>query len=183
MRRALVRKLSINSALRGLVRLADTVLRFSLRVWSRLRFSALVANAQNSVCDWSTEIKYPENILLGNHVIIGPQCCLGAMASIKIGDYARISRGVIIETAGLDLDSELPYSHLAKPIVIGKGVWLATNAVVLGGVTVGDYAVVGAGVVVTKDVPPYSIVVGCGSRILKKKRARDQSVAQTSTVL
>jgi maltose O-acetyltransferase len=180
MHRALVRNLSINSALRGLVKFADTLFRFSLRVWSRLRFSALVVNAQNSVCDWSTEIKYPENILLGNHVIIGPQCCLGAMASIKIGDYARISRGVIIETAGLDLGSELPYSHLAKPIVIGKGVWLATNVVVLGGVTVGDYAVIGAGVVVTKNVPAYSVVVGAGNRLLKRLSSQGHDVESIS---
>jgi len=100
---------------------------------------------------------------------------MGAMSPIKIGDYVRISRGVIIETAGLDLNSDLPYAHVSKPIVIGRGVWLATNAIVLGGVTIGDHAVIGAGVVVTKDVPPHAIVVGTGNRILNHVKVPGRS--------
>ena|SRR5215475_13727396 len=120
MAKKLLRWFSVNSSVRRLVRMVNGLLDVCLRIWSRLRFGSLVENSHSSICHWSTEIKSPENIHIGNHVIIGPHCCLGAMADITIGDYTRISRGVVIETAGLDLESDLPYSHVAKPITIGR---------------------------------------------------------------
>jgi len=174
MNKKLVQKISASLLVRGPVLLLYKAVCFSLRAWSRLRFSALVRNAEHSVCHWSTEIKYPENLELGKHVIIGPQCCLGARSPIRIRDYVRISRGVVIETAGLHLDADLPYPHQSKPIVIEKGAWLGTNAIVLGGVTIGEFAVIGAGVVVTKDVPPHAVVVGAANRVLGRERARVQ---------
>jgi maltose O-acetyltransferase len=175
MNKKIVRKISASPLVRGPVLFLYGTVRFLLRAWSRLRFSALVRNGENSVCHWSTEIKYSENLELGTHVIIGPQCCLGALSPIRIADYVRISRGVVIETAGLDLNADLPYPHQSKPIVIEKGVWLGTNAMVLGGVTIGEFAVIGAGVVVTKDVPPYAIVVGAGNRVLSHERTSSQT--------
>ena len=110
----------------------------------------------------NTEIKYPENINIGDKVIIGPGCTLGAKSEITLGDFVRISKDVLIETAGLDLQGDLPYKHISKPIVIGKGVWLGARSIVLGGVTIGENAVIGAGAVITKDVSANSIVVGYG---------------------
>jgi maltose O-acetyltransferase len=167
MNRKLVRRISVNPIVRTVVRSTGALIGFLSRGLSRLRFSALVSNAENSVCHWSTEIKFPENIELGNRVTIGPLCSLGAMSPIRIGDYVRISRGVVIETAGLDLRSELPHSHLSKPITIGTGVWLAANVIVLGGVTIGDHAVIGAGAVITKNVAAGAIVVGSSARVLE----------------
>jgi len=109
-----------------------------------------------------SEVKYPENISIGNHVIIGPGCTLGGHSKITIGDHVRISKDVIIETAGLDLSGDLPYRHTSKPISIGKGVWLGARSVVLGGVTIGEHAVVGAASVISKNVPDYAVVVGNG---------------------
>lgn len=139
----------------------------ALALWSSLRLKALVRGAKGpNFCHWSTEIKYPDNIQFGHHVAIGPNCTLGAMSSIRIGDYVRISKGAVIETAGLDLSTGRPYKHRANPIVIEDGAWIGSNAIVLGGVTIGENAIVGAGAVITKDVPPNAIVVGAPTRLL-----------------
>lgn len=154
----------------------STLVRFSLkigwacsRIWSHLRFRALVPKAGDSVCHWSVEIKYPENLNVGDIVSIGPLCSIGARSPITLGDYVRISRGVVIETAGLDRETELPFHHLSKPIVIEKGAWIGTHAIILGGVTIGQNAIIGAGTVITKDVPAGAIVVGASSRYLEAK--------------
>ena len=117
-------------------------------------------------CDISTSFKYPHNITCGDHVLIGPYASIGAMAAVVLEDHVRISRGVIVETATLGIAGELPYKHTAQPIRIGRGVWLGTNSVVLGGVQIGEQAVVAAGAVVTKSVPAHAIVAGVPARVI-----------------
>lgn len=116
--------------------------------------------------DITTSFKYPENINCGRHVLIGPGSTIGAMAQITLEDHVRISKGVVIETAGLALSAELPYKHVAQPIHIGEGTWIGTNAIILGGVTIGRRAVVAAGAVVTKDVTAGTIVGGIPARAI-----------------
>ena len=106
-------------------------------------------------------------MILGSDIIIGSGCSIGAMTEVRIGDLARISRNVTIETASLDFSTSLSYRHKARPIQIGKGVWLGTGSMVLGGVTIGDYAVIGAGVIVAKAVPARAIIVGSSPRHVK----------------
>jgi len=101
----------------------------------------------------TTSFKYPENIILGNNVKIGPNTSIGALSKIIIEDNVRISQGVIIETAYLDLKSSIPYKHLSKEIWIKEGAWLASNVIILGGVTIGKNSVVSAGTIVKEDVP------------------------------
>lgn len=116
----------------------------------------------------SVEIKYPERIQLGEGMAIGPACTLGAHAPIRFGKAVRLSKGVTLETAGLDFSSgRPPYKHVSRPITIGEGAWIGARAFVLGGVTIGEFAIIGAGSVVTKDVPPYSIAVGNPARVVR----------------
>lgn len=77
----------------------------------------------------------------------------------------RLSKGACLETAGLDFSGPLPYPHMHRPITIEDGVWIGVHAIILGGVTVGAGSVIGAGAVVSKDVPPNSIVTGQPGRI------------------
>ena len=56
---------------------------------------------------------------------------------------------------------------ICKPIHIKRGAWIGAGASILPGVTVGEYAIVGAGAIVTKDVPDYSVVVGSPARVVK----------------
>nr|WP_161825554.1 acyltransferase [Petrachloros mirabilis] len=123
---------------------------------------------------YSTIITYSDRISLGKHVWIGRNCILGGIGGIKIGDFVRISPGVVIQTRGLEIhqSNEIPYPSKAKPICIGNGVWIASRAVILGGVTVGDYAVIGAGAIITKDVESHSIVVGSPTRCIGKVKRK-----------
>jgi acetyltransferase-like isoleucine patch superfamily enzyme len=139
------------------------------RLLSHLRFKALVPNSGQSVCHWTVELKYGKNIVIGDHTSVAQYACIGAKSPITIGDYVRISRGVVIETAGLDLSKEPPYKHISKPIVIEDGVWIASNAIILPGVTIGKNSIIGAGAVIPKDVPEGSIIVGQPFRNLSNR--------------
>jgi acetyltransferase-like isoleucine patch superfamily enzyme len=151
---------------RGILRLNAFFATFA----SHMKMKALIAHsARKASCHWTVEIKYGHNIKLGYHSSVGPYSCLGALSPVEIGSYVRISRGVIIETAGLDLGRPAPYPHISKPIKIEDGAWIASNAIILGGVTIGANAIIGAGAVVSKDVPPGGIMVGQPLRDLKNR--------------
>ncbi|MEY4905594.1 MAG: hypothetical protein RLZZ292_3409 [Bacteroidota bacterium] len=140
------------------------------RFWGLLRFKALVPNSGNgSFYNSDIQVKYGKNIKVGNSVKIGGGCTLGAMSSIVIKDNVTISKNVTIETAGLDMNTTIPYDHKAKPILIEDGVWIASNVIILGGVTVGSNSIIGAGVILTKNVKANSIIVGQENRILDKE--------------
>ena len=84
--------------------------------------------------------------------------------SISIGCGCAIAPGVVIR----DCDSHLiEGSPTSKPISIGKHVWIGTNAIILKGITIGDGSVIGAGSVVTKDVPAACVAVGNPAKVVK----------------
>lgn len=138
-------------------------------IWGRLKFSALVhKRGRGSVCHWNASIKYPENLTVGDFVVIGVNVCIGARSPVVLEDRVRISQDVVLETAGLDFSNlSPPYQHTSKPIWIEQGVWIGTRSVVLGGVRIGRNAVVAAGSVVTRDIPPNTVVAGSPARVVK----------------
>lgn len=165
-----LRKLFTAAPVRAFTRLVTWFGWQGVRIANVARAGALFPHADGLILNWTTEVKFPEKITLGKHVIVGPGCTLGAGGGIRLGDHVRISKDVIIESAGLDfVKGSPPYSHVSKPIVIGDGVWIGTRAIILGGVTVGENAVIGAGAVVSKDVPAGAIVTGA-SIVLRTRR-------------
>lgn len=78
--------------------------------------------------------------------------------------HFRDSDNHIITRRGNNCNEDKPVS---APIVIGDHVWIGMNVIVLKGVTIGEGAVVAAGSVVTKDVPPYSLVAGVPANVIK----------------
>jgi len=138
--------------------------------FSALKFRALVKNAGISCsCHYSVEIKYPNNIKIGNRTVIGPKSTLGGYGGITIGNNVVVSKGVLIESAGLDFrNKEVPYIHKAKLITIEDEVWIGANAMILGGVTIGKGSIIGAGAVVSKSIPTNSIVVQSPVRVFEK---------------
>lgn len=143
----------------------------------------------------STEIELGQSCWINYDVHIGK--------NVKLGDYSYVNKGAIIASGeigkycsigaysfiGLD---EHPLNHFSTspftyqnqswdsftaPPVIGHDVWIGSTAVILQGVSVGTGAVIGAGAIVTKDVPPYAIVGGNPAKIIryrfseKKRRA------------
>ena len=94
--------------------------------------------------DYRVELKFPENITIGNNSVISI-CTIGAKAKVSIGDDVTISKGATIETGALTRKG--PSRHKAKPIKIGNRVWIAANAIVLGGSVIEDDCLIGAGAV------------------------------------
>lgn len=107
------------------------------------------------------------NITIGKNVFINSGCCFQDQGGITVGDGALIGHQVVIATLNHDLSPEKRASMKAAPVVIGKNAWIGSHATLLAGVTVGDGAVVAAGAVVTKDVPPRTVVGGVPAKILK----------------
>lgn len=140
-------------------------------LWGRIRFGALVSDRGiGCVCAHDAELKYPQNLKLGARVIIGSGVSLGAHSPIFLGNDVRISRDVIIETAGLDfLASGPPYAHVSEPVVVENGVWIGARAIILGGVTIGEKAVIAAGAVVSRSVPAGATVAGIPARSIAKR--------------
>lgn len=125
------------------------------------------AVADDIYLDWTVAVGYPKNIKFGKRVRIGPGSVLGAYGSINIGNNVRMSRNVRLETGGLDFTAPPPFPHNRKPINIGDDVWIGTNSLILGGVTVGSGAVIAAQSVVTKDVPDNAVVAGNPAKLIK----------------
>lgn len=156
----------------------DRMIRRILWLWGRIRFGAhLRDRGFHCVCHWNADLKYPENIKLGNDVVIGVNVSIGAHSRVEIRDHVRISRDVMIETAGLDFSAlEPPYAHTSKPIVINQGVWIGARAMILAGVTIGEYCIVAAGAVVTKNMPPYSLVGGIPARVIARLKVDETDI-------
>jgi acetyltransferase-like isoleucine patch superfamily enzyme len=105
-------------------------------------------------------------VIIGDRVAINSFCRIFGHGSIEIGEDTQIGPGTLITTTGHDYRSNLETSF--KRVVIGKGVWIGANVTILPGVEIGDFAVVGAGAVVTKSIPARSIAVGVPAKVIKK---------------
>jgi putative colanic acid biosynthesis acetyltransferase WcaF len=104
-------------------------------------------------------IKYPWRLAVGDHCWIGQGAWIENLANVRIGSQVCISQQVYICTGSHDCRRRT-FDLITRPVMIGDGAWLAARSLVLGGVTIGANAVVAAGSVVTKDVPPAAIVAG-----------------------
>lgn len=95
---------------------------------------------------------------------------------IYVGDYCQIGPNVVLATAGHPILPELREKGFQynAPVCIGRNCWLGANVVVVPGVTIGDNVVVGAGSVVTHDLPDNVIAVGNPCRILREVNDRDR---------
>lgn len=113
----------------------------------------------------------PGGLVVGANSTINSGCVIDSRGRIKIGDCVNVAGYVQIWTADHDPDDPWHKARQAS-VEIGHHAWLATRATILPGVTIGEGAVVAAGAVVTKDVPPYTIVGGVPARKLRE-RSRD----------
>lgn len=140
-----------------------------------------------------------ENVVVGSRFSLGINCSVWAPQSLRIGNDVSLGSNVRIEVDGVIGDGVLiansagivgrsdhrisevgvPISHadwvgkyaeqLSRPVVIGSDVWIGYGVTVLSGVQIGDSAIIGAGSVVTKDVPANSIAVGNPARVVGER--------------
>jgi acetyltransferase-like isoleucine patch superfamily enzyme len=115
---------------------------------------------------------FGKNITIGKDVFINSGCHFQDQGGIYIGDGSLIGHNVVLATINHDLDPANNRKNHYAPIHIGKHVWIGSNATVLPGVTIGDWAVVAAGAVVTKDVPALTVAGGVPARIIKDLNVR-----------
>jgi maltose O-acetyltransferase len=122
------------------------------------------------------EIRSPLYVDYGSHITVGDRTFVNFgllaldVAKIVIGDDCQIGPNVQLLTPTHPIDPELRREkwEAASPITIGNNVWLGGGVIVLPGVTIGDNSVVGAGSVVTRNIPSNVVAVGNPARVLKQ---------------
>ena len=111
---------------------------------------------------------YGYNIFLGSNVFLNFNCIVLDVVPVRIGDGTQIGPGVQILAADHPRDPALRQKMLesGRPVTIGRNVWIGGGAIILPGITIGDHAIIGAGSVVTRDVPSGVTVAGNPARPL-----------------
>ena len=105
------------------------------------------------------DVRKPQCISIGRNCVINKRVLLDGRGGLEIGDNVDIAQDVLIWTKEHDVTSSFHQLKAGK-VIIKNYVWIASRAIILPGVIIGEGAVVAAGSVVTKDVEPYSIVGG-----------------------
>lgn len=125
-------------------------------------------------------IEFANHLEMGVNSFINYDCIMLNNAMVKLGDNVLVGPKVSFYTSMHPIDAKQREQWLvyAKPITVEDNVWIGGSATILGGVTIGKNAIVGAGAVVTKDVEPNTIVVGNPARVLRKITAEDSKKYQ-----
>jgi maltose O-acetyltransferase len=111
---------------------------------------------------------YGENILLGERVFFNFNCVVLNVCQVQIGDFTLFGPAVQIYTATHPLDAALRrQQEFGRPIAIGSDVWVGGGAIICPGVTIGSASVIGAGSVVTRDVPAGMFAAGNPCRVIR----------------
>ncbi len=116
------------------------------------------------------------HVHIGHHVYFNFSATLVDDTHIYIGDYTMLAPNVTIATAGHPILPELRKRAIQynMPVHIGKNCWIGAGAIILPGVTVGDGTVIGAGSVVTKDIPKNVVAVGNPCRVVREISEHDR---------
>jgi maltose O-acetyltransferase len=113
---------------------------------------------------------YGYNVQVGNNVFINFNAVILDCAPVTIGDSTQIASSVQLLAADHPRDPDLRRDllELARPVSIGSNVWIGAAAIVLPGVSVGDDSIIGAGSVVTRDIPAGVVAMGAPCRVVRR---------------
>lgn len=117
------------------------------------------------------EFIFPKGVILGERVNIGWHANIDGRGGILVKNDTNISSHVKLITGSHDIDDD-SFSADFKSIKIGSNCWIGTGAIILQGVEIGDGAVVAAGAVVTKNIPPYEVWGGVPAKFIKKRKKK-----------
>ncbi len=146
--------------------------RWAMHGWRKcwlLLFGAVIGKGVR--IQGGAEVWQPWRLRIGDSSWIDDGVKLYTADDIVIGSNAVISEGAFICTATHDITSEA-FELKTAPVKIGDMAWIASRAILLPGVTIGEGAVVGAGAVVTKDVEPWTVVGGNPAKVISKRAVR-----------
>lgn len=127
---------------------------------------------ENVVIGWGFEINRPDRLFLGSHIYIGPKAVFNSLGGIRIHTGVIVGPNLHIYSVNhkyTDGIETLPFDsrEILKPVEIHRYVWIGGDVIIVPGVTIGEGAVVGAGSVVVKDVPPLAVVAGSPAKVMK----------------
>ena len=110
------------------------------------------------------------NVIIGDHTRVGLHNTI--IGPVEIGSHVNLAQGITVTALNhnySDTSKRIDEQGVStSPVTIEDDVWIGANAVILPGVTIGEHCVVAAGAVVTKDVPPHSLVAGVPAKVIKK---------------
>ena len=133
-------------------------------------FNIFVLGSKSVIEDYSVINNAVGNLVIGSNTRVGIGNTI--IGPVTISDNVNIGQNVTI--SGLNHNYEDPSKTISEqgvstmPIKIENDVWIGANSVVLPGVQIGNHSVIGAGSIITKDIPPYSVAVGNPARIVKR---------------
>lgn len=137
------------------------------------RIAKLRARGEKLVMSSSTYLGFPENISLGNNIMIRENCKLFGQGGIEIGDGCVLAHEIQILSANHNYNAQdleyLPFDerYELRPVKIGKYVWIGARVTIMPGSVIGDGAVIAGGAVVTGVIPPLAVAGGNPAKILK----------------
>lgn len=117
------------------------------------------------------------NITIGNHFYANFDCIMLDANTITIGNHVLLGPRVGLYTANhaIDASERIAGGCYARPITIGNGVWVGGNVDIMGGVTIGENSIIGAGSVVTKSIPPNVVAAGTPCRVIREITEQDKT--------
>jgi maltose O-acetyltransferase len=140
--------------------------------WLRRQFAKAIIVQCGQKVNIEQGASFTPELSIGDRSGIGVNCEL--TGPITIGSDVMMGPEVIIYTSGHRFDRtdvsmmDQGFTEV-KPVSIGNDVWIGRRVIIMPGVTIGDGCVIGAGAVVTKDIPPYSVAVGVPARVVKSR--------------
>lgn len=141
------------------------------KLWILRMFGAVIG--EGVVIKPQVTIKFPWRLRIGAHCWIGQGVWIDNLADVTLGEHVCLSQGVYLCAGSHDYRSR-SFRLITRAIEIGNGAWVGARSMVLAGVTIGANSVVAAGSVVTKDVPPASVVGGNPMREIAEERTSPQ---------
>ncbi len=151
----------------------DVTIGAGTKIW---HFSHIQSGAKiGENCSFGQNVNVGNNVIIGNNVKV--QNNVSIYEGVELQDFVFCGPSMVFTNVKIPR-SEYPQkgsSHYLKTIV-KKSASIGANATIICGVTIGEYAIIGSGTVVTKDVPPYSLVIGNPGRIIGKVNKKGKKV-------